>query len=115
MSLPMYLYVMLPFLSMMKTAGGCYAVVVEVVDFVAGRDFVVFGGVEDRECGAGVCDHGRGTAEIVHADSEYLGVMLPDAWVVALQLDELPEAYPSEESAIEDEDDVFGRLGSLRA
>ena len=82
----------------------------EVVDFVVARDFVVFGGVEDRECGAGVCDHGRGTAEIVHADGEYLGVMLPDAWVVALQLDELPEAYPSEESAIEDEDDVLVAL-----
>ena len=36
--------------------------------------------------------------------------MLPDAWVVALQLDELPEAYPSEESAIEDEDDVLVAL-----
>ena len=74
----------------------------EVVDFVAGGDFVVFGGVEDRECGTGVCDHCGGASEIVHADGKHLGVLLPDAWIVALQLDELPEAYTSEESAIED-------------
>ena len=82
----------------------------EVVDLVVARDFFVLCCVEDGKGGAGVCDHGRGTAEIVHADGEYLGVMLPDAWVVALQLDELPEAYPSEESAIEDEDDVLVAL-----
>ena len=62
----------------------------EVVDLIVARDFFALCCVEDGKCGAGVCDHGRGTAEIVHADGEYLGVMLPDAWVVALQLDELP-------------------------
>ena len=33
--------------------------------------------------------------------------MLPDARVVALQLNELPKAYPSEETSVEDEDDVL--------
>ena len=32
---------------------------------------------------------------------------MPDAWIVALQLDELPEAYASEEAAIEHENDVL--------
>ena len=45
--------------------------------------------------------------EIVHADGEYFGVLLLDARVVALQLDELPEADASEETSVEDEDDVL--------
>ena len=88
--------------------GGCgYAVVVEVVDVVSFGDFFALGGVEDGEGGSGVSDHGSSALEIVHADGEYFGVLLLDARVVALQLDELPEADASEESSVEDEDDVL--------
>ena len=88
--------------------GGCgYAVVVQVVDVVRLGDFFALGGVEDGEGGSGVCDHGSCALEIVHADGEYFGVLLLDARVVALQLDELPEADASEESSVEDEDNVL--------
>ncbi len=79
----------------------------KVVDLVVDRDFFALGGVEDRKGRAGVCDHGACTSEIVHADSYDLCVELADARIVALQLDELPEAYSSEEAAVEDEDDVL--------
>ncbi len=87
--------------------GGCgYAVVVEVVDVVSLGDFFALGGVEEGEGGSGVGDHGSGALEIVHAEGENLGVLLLDARVVALQLDELPEADASEKASVEDEDDV---------
>ncbi len=79
----------------------------EIVDLVVTGDFVVLSRVEDGKCGAGVCDHSGCTTEVVHAQGEYFGVLLPDAGIVALQLDELPETYPSEEAAIEDEHDVL--------
>ena len=83
------------------------AVVVEVVDLVVTGNFMVLGGIEDWECCAGVGDHGACPLKVVHADGQYLGVLLLDAGVVALQLDELPEADPSEEASVEDEDDVL--------
>ena len=83
------------------------AVVVQVVDVVCLGYFFALGGVEDGERGSGVGDHGSCALEIVHADGEYFGVLLLDARVVALQLDELPEADASEEAPVEDEYDVL--------
>ena len=79
----------------------------EVVDVVGFRDFVALGGVEDWEGGTGVGDHGARATEVVHADREDLRVLLLDPRVITLQLDELPEAYPSEEASIKDQDDVL--------
>ena len=73
----------------------------EVVDLVRFGDTGISGGVEDGVIGAGVGDHCPGALEIVHADGEYLRVVVADAVVVALQLDELPVANASEKAAIE--------------
>lgn len=88
--------------------GGCGdAVVVEVVDVVGLGDVFALACVEDGEGCAGVDDHGACALEIVHAECEDFRVLLLDARVVALQLDELPEADASEESSVENEDDVL--------
>ena len=79
----------------------------EVVDVVEFGNGGVFVGVEEREEGSRVCDHGPGTLKVVHAESEDFGVVVSDAVVVSLQLDELRSADASEESPVEDEDDVF--------
>ena len=88
--------------------GWCgYTVVVEIVDAVIAGDFVASARVEYWKCRARVYNHGSCALEIVHANGNDLRILLFDTRIVALQLDELPEAYPSEEAAVENEHDVL--------
>ena len=79
----------------------------EVVDVVEFGDGGVFVCVEEWEEGSGVGDHRAGALEVVHGEGQDLGIVVSDAVVVSLQLDQLRSAYASEESTVEDEDYVF--------
>ncbi len=74
----------------------------EVVNFVGFWNAGVLGGVEDGVVGTSVGDHGSGAFKIVHADREYFRVVVANAVVIALQLDELPVANASEVTSVED-------------